>query len=244
MTATDETMDFGGRQRRYILVKPKTYDAKKTYPLVLSFHGNPASAQAQRAILPFETVSKEEAIVAYPNAVESDWDFAANDNTDVPWMRPLVDEIAKKVTIDPKRVLGYGYSGGAYFISQAACRVGGVFKMITIGAGGAPEKYRDDQTESEQGCIPCDGGPVAALIVHGMNDTSEVPFAGGDFARKCWAETNACTQDDLVDSKAPCKTYKGCSAGHDTMWCPVPDLGHELWLPSMQVAWDMFKALP
>ena len=34
VTLTKETMDFAGRTRRYLLAKPKDYDAAKTQPLV------------------------------------------------------------------------------------------------------------------------------------------------------------------------------------------------------------------
>ncbi|MBX3229599.1 MAG: hypothetical protein KIT84_04630 [Labilithrix sp.] len=245
VTVSEEKMSFQGRERRYLLVKPKSYDAERTYPLVLSFHGNPGYPEYQRNLLPFESVSKDDAIVVYPAAAHDDWDFQPTDNVDIPWMLPLVDDVASKVNIDKARVLGYGYSGGAYFISAAACRVGGIFEMIAILSGGAPEAYKEGQATTTQGCVVCDGTPLATLVVHGMEDKSVVPFEGGDFARKCWAETNGCTQDELEDSEpSACQTYKGCSAGHPTKWCAVPGQGHDAWKPSMQVAWDMFQALP
>ena len=139
-------------------------------------------------------------------------------------------------------MLGFGYSGGAYFLSQYGCRVGGApFKMIAFISGGAPQGYKDDG-EDEDSCLPCKGDRVPMFIAHGMNDMTEVPFSGGDFARQCWAATNGCSENDLTDATAPCKTYNGCT--QPVTWCPVPNQDHAPWQPGMQQAWDMFKALP
>ncbi|MBN9163151.1 MAG: hypothetical protein BGO98_36625 [Myxococcales bacterium 68-20] len=56
---TKETMSHGGRTRTYYLAIPTDYDANKSYPLVLSFHGNPGSAEGMSKGLPFDSVSPE-----------------------------------------------------------------------------------------------------------------------------------------------------------------------------------------
>jgi polyhydroxybutyrate depolymerase len=237
-------MDFNGSTRHYILSKPKTFDAGKKYPLVLNLHGNPALPQNEKDVLPFDTVTKQEAVIAYPGAANgSDWDFSLPDdgNPDMPFIKALIDELATKASIDPDNVLGFGYSGGAYFLSQYACRVGGVLKMVAIVSGGAPEPHPGDQQRDDD-CVICPGGAVPMFIAHGMNDQTEVPFEGGDYARICWAETNGCNADDLTDVEAPCKKYNGCD--QPLTWCPVPNQDHAAWVPSMQRAWDMFKSLP
>lgn len=245
VVTTDETMVFGGNTRHYLLSKPKDFDANKKYPLVLNLHGNPSSAQAEKDAMPFDTVTKQEAVIVYPTAANgADWDFtpSQDDNPDMAWIKPLIDELANKASIDPSRVLAFGYSGGAYFLSQFACRVDNVasiVKMIAIISGGAPEPKA---SEPKDQCVACTGGAVPMLIAHGMTDASEVPFEGGDYARVCWAQTNGCTEDSLSDADAPCKTYNGCN--QSLAWCPVPDHGHEPWGEGMKHAWDMFKALP
>jgi len=42
----------------------------------------------------------------------------------------LPDEIKTKANVDTTRVLGYGYSGGGFFLTQFTCRFGGIFKAI------------------------------------------------------------------------------------------------------------------
>lgn len=241
----DETFVFNGNTRRYLLSKPTKFDAAKKYPLVLNLHGNPARPEDELAALPFDSVTKQEAVIAYPAAANgSDWDFSlpSEGNPDMPFIKALVDHLAETASVDPKRVLAYGYSGGAYFLSQFACRVenvASIVKMIAIVSGGAPEtRNGEDETQ----CAPCVGGAVPMFIAHGVNDQSEVPFEGGDYARQCWSGTNGCGENDLSDSTAPCKKYNGCK--QQTSWCPIPNHGHEPWPEGMQLAWDMFKALP
>lgn len=243
---TEESFEFQGQTQKYLLVKPTNYDAAKKYPLVLNLHGNPAKPQNEVDAMPFDTVTKQDAIIGYPGATDgSDWNFAApsQGNPDMELMPAIVDEIASKVSIDKTRVLGFGYSGGAYFLSQYGCRVGGApFKMIAFFAGGAPQGY-SDLGEDEDSCLPCKGNRVPMFIAHGLNDNSpDVSFQAGDFARQCWAATNGCNENDLTDATAPCKTYNGCN--QPVTWCPVPNQDHGPWQGAMQQAWDMFKALP
>jgi polyhydroxybutyrate depolymerase len=247
-TTTEEKMDFGGRERLYYLTKPKKLDASKKLPLVINFHGNPGTPQGEMGAMPFEKVTKEDAIIVYPRAAYEDgenawsWDFSLpDDNADMPWIPELIDDIAKKVSIDKDRVLAFGYSGGAYFLSQYACRVkvGGFIKMVAFVSGGAPQAV---DGEDENSCVQCPGGDVPIFIAHGENDTSDVAFIGGDTARQCFAKTNGCTDDDLTDITAPCKSYGGCN--QPVTWCPVPNHGHEPWSDGMKQAWDLFKALP
>lgn len=244
VVTTEEKLVFGGITRRYLLSKPTKFDAAKKYPLVLNLHGNPGHPEDEIGILPFDTVTKQEAVIAYPEAANgSDWDFSLPDdgNPDMPFIKGLIDHLAETASVDPARVLAYGYSGGAYFLSQYACRVddvASIVKMVAIISGGAPEPH---EGEDENQCVPCKS-QVPIFIGHGENDRSDVSFEGGDYARRCWAGTNGCGEDDLTDGTAPCKNYNGCQ--QPTTWCPIPNHGHEPWTAGMQLAWDMFKSLP
>ena len=74
LVTSKETMELRGRTRDYILAKPKDYDENKSYPLVLSFHGNPGNAEAWRAAYRSTRVSKSDAVIAYPGA-GNNWDL-------------------------------------------------------------------------------------------------------------------------------------------------------------------------
>lgn len=247
VTITTETTTFAGKSRKYVLAKPNDYDAAKKYPVVMVLHGNPGNAEGMAAALPFHTISKRDAIVVYPNALNDEWDQYtpnADGNVDVGWFPELLTELGKKLSIDPKRVLGYGYSGGAFMVVQVSCRASGVFSAIGVLAGGGPDEPNvTDPPRNDDGCITCAGAPVAAIIMHGESDGT-VTFDSGDYTRKCYARYNGC-KETLVPAKvSPCQAYEGCAAGKPVQWCAVPGQDHSPWKPSMQAAWDMFRALP
>ncbi|HVH40736.1 MAG TPA: PHB depolymerase family esterase [Labilithrix sp.] len=243
---TDETMEFGGKTRSYILVVPEGYDASKSYPLVLSFHGNPSSATFQASHLPFESVSKEAAVVVYPQASTSDWDLytATDGNADMSWIRALPEEIAtKKASIDRKRVFGFGYSGGGFFLSQFACRFGDVFKAISINAGGGPDEDEMGYGTLANGCYQCPGGPVATIVTHGSLDVVVTP-SSGERAKSCFAAYNGCKSSVSASAPSPCEEYDDCATGKPVKWCRIPGQSHLPWNKAMTTAWDFFSALP
>lgn len=244
VTITTETMDFGGATRSYLLAKPVDYDAKRSYPLVLSFHGNPGRAENMARIIPFDAVSKKEAIIVYPQALNGAWDLytPTESNSDMYWIEVLPAEIAKKVNIDPLRVYGFGYSGGGFFLPQFTCRIGGVFKAISVNAGGGPDEEQMGYGKHDNGCYVCPGGPVAIIVTHGGKDTAVVPESG-DFTKTCFATTNGCGETVSPSAPAPCETYDGCPADKPVKWCLIPDQGHGVWPNAVTEAWAFFKSL-
>jgi polyhydroxybutyrate depolymerase len=249
VTVTNETMTFGGMSRLYILAIPKNYDASKSYPLVLSFHGNPANAKAQADNLPFHAVSGQEAVIAYPQAASADsgafsWDLYTppDSNADFDFIKALIDEIkTNKANIDKTKVLGFGYSGGAFFISQYACQFGGVFKAISINAGGGPDQLNTDKRPN--GCFICPAGPVPTIVTHGAAD-QEVSVDSGEFTAACYAATNGCADTTSATTPAPCVLADGCPTDKPLKKCIIPGLGHAPWDGAMREAWAFFKALP
>lgn len=242
---TKETTEFGGKTRSYILGIPKSYDENKSYPLVLNFHGNPGTAEAQAAYLPFDSVSKSDAIIAYPQADGTDWDLytATEWNADMDWIHGLPQEIAAKANIDTGRVFGFGYSGGAFFLTQFTCRFGDVFKAVSINAGGGPDEPNMDFGKYENGCYQCPGGPVAAIVTHGKADGVVEP-ASGETTKECYATFNGCSDSFSDTTPAPCQLADDCPDDKPVKWCLIPGLGHGAWDQAMAEAWTFFKAQP
>ncbi|HVH45815.1 MAG TPA: PHB depolymerase family esterase [Labilithrix sp.] len=242
---SNETMEFGGKTRSYVLGKPKNYNANKAYPLVLSFHGSPGAATAQAAGLPFDSVSKAAAVIVYPQAATENWElYAPNEtNPDMGWIHALPDEIATKANIDKSKIFGFGYSGGGFFLAQFTCRFGDVFKAISINAGGAPHEPEMGYGKHDNGCYQCPGGPVATIVTHGAADP-EVEPGSGEFAKTCFATFNGCG-DTLSDTTpAPCQQVDGCPADKPVKWCLIPGQGHGPWAQAMTEAWSFFSAVP
>ena len=245
VVVTTETMEFGGISRKYLLGKPVDYDPAKSYPLVMSFHGNPAVAEDMVKFMPFDSASKKEAIIVYPQALNTAWDLytPTDSNADMHWIEALPAEIAKKVNIDTARIYGFGYSGGGFFLPQFTCRFGGVFKAISVNAGGGPDEAQMGYQKHANGCYVCPGGPVAIIVTHGAEDGEVVP-ASGDFTKTCYATTNGCGGSASPAAPAPCETYDGCPTDKPVKWCLIPGLGHGVWPNAVAEAWNFFKSLP
>jgi polyhydroxybutyrate depolymerase len=237
---TDESMLFGGLKRTYILAKPSNYTPTKAYPLVFVFHGNPGKASDMRASNPFDAASHDQAVIVYPQGLGHNWDlynpFATNN--DMPWIQALATEIATKVNIDRARVFGHGFSGGAFFVAQMACRLGAFFEAISVHAGGGPEETQVAVPRWPNGCVQCAGGPTPTLVVHGASDTTVVPQSGA-YTASCYATTNGCGTK-LTATTAPCEAYD-CPTSSPVELCMVPSLGHQIWSAATDKAWRFFQ---
>jgi polyhydroxybutyrate depolymerase len=245
VTLTNETMTSGAQSRNYVLAVPVDYDAGKKYPLVLSLHGDGGSGASMQKYFPFDTASKREAIVAYPSGIGSTWDIGTDSstNTDMAFLRSLVDEVAGKYNVDKTRVLGQGYSKGAFMVNLLACHFSGLFRAIASNAGGQPQD------------TACPAGPVAAFVFHGDADGTVDPTSGS-YDGYFWATVMDGCQDPgtaggalagapTTDTQpAPCKKYDGCAAATPVTWCLFPGVGHVVAPNANAIAWQYFKALP
>lgn len=237
---TTETFQHEGGARIYILSVPVDYDAAKKYPVYMFLHGNPGTAEQMTTAFPVDPVTKNEAIVVYPNAATVDWDHTLKDNTDVTYLKALIDEVAKKVSIDPQRILLSGWSGGGFMASQVACRYAGLFRAIGIHAGGAP--YDPENTDPNY-TPTCDGASIATIVTHGDQDGA-VGVGSGQYAGQYWAEHAGCQGTTSASMPDPCKDYDGCPADKPVKVCIVAGHGHPLWNRAHEVTWAWFKSLP
>jgi polyhydroxybutyrate depolymerase len=236
---TTEDYEFNGNARKYILSLPVDYSTAKKYPLVLELHGNPGTAEFMRDVYPFAAVSKRDAIVVYPNALGTDWDLFSQDNPDMGFVRSLTDALAAKYSIDRQRVFGVGWSGGAFFVNQLACRYSGLFRAIASHAGGAP---LDVEPGNPSTYAKCTGGPMAIFITHGTSDGT-VDFGSGVSDAVVWASINGCQSGKTDATPPPCQKNVGCPASAPVVFCPVEGGTHALWSQALQGSWDFFKSL-
>lgn len=242
LTAVSTT--FGGQARNYLLGVPRDYDPSRTYPLVMLFHGNPGTRERMRKDAPFEVASRRAAILVYPSAAEGGaWDLyePTATNKDMSFVRSLPAEVARSYNVDPSRVFGFGFSGGAFLMAQMGCRFGqSAFRAVSIHSGGGPNESRAGFAQRADECFVCPGGPLPTLVIHGDAD-GQVVKESGAFTARCVAETNGCSDFPKTSvAPSPCFAAPGCQKTVE--WCLVPNLGHALWDRGMQTAWDFFRA--
>ena len=240
---TTVNTSFEGKARNYMLGLPKGYDAKRSYPLVMLFHGNPGSKEQMRGYAPFERVTKRDAILVYPSALDGAWDLytPTETNKDMAWIRALPAELAGQYNVDQGRVYGFGFSGGAFMMAQMSCRFGqSAFHAVYINSGGGPQEDQMGFPKRDDKSFICPGGPIPTMVVHGDVD-GQVVKASGQFTASSAAKNNGCTDFPKTPvNPSPCLAAAGCQKA--AQWCLVPKLGHGVWDQGMQAAWAFFNA--
>ena len=127
------TLELGGRERSYLVHVPPKYDPKQPTPVVLAFHGGMTNA----AIMALASGLNEKAdkagfIVVYPNGTGKGnlllvWNsggfeksFAEKLPDDVAFVGAILDDLARRVNVDPKRVYATGISNGGMMCYRLA----------------------------------------------------------------------------------------------------------------------------
>jgi polyhydroxybutyrate depolymerase len=187
-------------------------------PLLLALHGYSSNASELESYFGLDQGARDRGIVlAYPegtydaqhnrfwNATDACCDFDRTGVDDAGYLAGLIDEIAARVAIDPRRVYVAGHSNGGFMSHRMACAHADKVAAIASLAGATFLHPAD--------CDPSE--PVAVLQVHGTADDT-VRYEGGSLAElgapgasarypgaaetvALWAVADGC-QPGLVDS--------------------------------------------
>jgi polyhydroxybutyrate depolymerase len=164
-------------QRTYLLHLPSNYQAGKTYPLVLAFHGGGGTSNSMKKLTGFNRVADQAGfIVAYPAGYQGYWadgrpesPAAQQGIDDVGFVSQLVDTLVQEYGVDPKRVYATGISNGGNFSQRLGCELANQITAIAVVAAGMPSNLADT-------CQPA--RPVPMTLIFGTDDPI-YPFAGG-----------------------------------------------------------------
>jgi polyhydroxybutyrate depolymerase len=224
------TLDIDGRAGEYAVVLPAEYDPTRAYPLAFAFHGaNRTHIDCwRRDCLGFAQSFASDAIVVFMRSFAAGWNDEALE-PNVTFFGRLLAKMKAEYCVDQGRVEVAGTSSGAHFSNILACRLGDQLQSTAPVAGTLIE--RDD-------CV----GRVAALVVHGIDDT-QVPFANGEVARDFYAARNGCSnitvppiadihaqiraaRDQMLGMSA-CVDYQDCDPGYPVRWCEHSEGGYD-----------------
>jgi polyhydroxybutyrate depolymerase len=223
------TLEAGGRTRSYLVHIPPKYDSKQATPVVLAFHGGAINASIMVIFCGLnETADKEGFIAVYPNGTGQfdkmlTWNggnccgYAQSNNVDdVGFTRALLDDLAKVVTLDAKRVFATGISNGGIMCYRLASELSDRIAAIAPIAG----------TMETATCNP--KRPVSVIHFHGTDDEF-VPFKGGigdrklfqivfhsvDYSIQAWVKADGCPEKPVV-SDMPTKIDDGTTVQRKT----------------------------
>jgi poly(3-hydroxybutyrate) depolymerase len=282
------TIAVGNLQRRYRVHLPKKYDASHPTPVIVAFHGGGGNPESMVRLSGLNTKADEAGfIVVYPygsgldperrltfNAGNVGGYAMQNKIDDVGFVRALLDDLEKAVSVDTNRVFATGISNGgmmAYLVaSELSCRIAAIAPV----AGPMGTKT----------CNP--KRPVSVMHFHGTADEL-APFKGGkgkgtanvpailrpvfysvDHSVQSWVKANGCAEEpqivalpDNADDgmRVTRKTWGGGREGAEVVLIKIEGGGHT-WpgmeppvamlgkatrdLSANDLMWEFFQAHP
>ena len=172
---------LAGGDRSTSVDLPYGYSQNNPAPLLLDLHGFRSNSFNEQRFSRLSNVARENGFVyAAPdgsrdsngdqfwNASNSCCNFDHAKIDDAAFIKSLIDEIAKKVSIDPRRIYIFGHSNGAFMSYKFACTYPDTVAAI-VGVAGAMDLVGNDCAISS---------PVSVLEIHGTSDPI-VGFTGG-----------------------------------------------------------------
>ncbi len=230
VNVTNNNIQVAGDARMYVLSVPKTYDASRSYPLIVALHGDGQNADGFRQFLNLDDLTGNDAITAYPDGVVELF-TPYDQNGDQQLVEAVINEVKGKLSINASKVWGFGYSKGGFVLNELACRKPGLFTAFAAHAAGAP-------SEMAAQCPGILGLPV--MMTEGDRNLD----IGATYAAQYWAAVNGCGANLSASSPAECQKYDGCPSGKPVVYCLAPGVTHfPIWNQATKVSWDFYKTL-
>ena len=159
-------------RRTYVVHAPAGYDASRTYPLMISYHGSGGTGTGQETKTGFDAIADAYGFfVAYPDAINGVWNSdLADPCNDFPATQQMIGAIEHAYAIDPSRIYASGFSEGAGFTQDLACEMPGQF-------AGYAAVSANLHAAQETACTAA--VPSTYLVFHGTADPCS-PYGGGD----------------------------------------------------------------
>jgi polyhydroxybutyrate depolymerase len=234
-TGEPQSITVGGDRPAKVYV-PSSYDPAKPTPLVVLLHGYGASGSLQELYLNIKKQAEEQGFLyvnpdgttdasgkRFWNATKACCDYGDTGVDDEGYLMSLLDEIAAKANVDPKRVHFFGHSNGGFMTYRMACNHADRIAAVGVLAGAMP-------IDASQ-CAP--SGPVSVLHVHGTADET-IAYEGGSVAAGIeaypgaqesvgrWLITDSCAEGPFTESKAD---FEANLPGEDTTERVSPGCG-------------------
>ena len=224
------TLQVDGRTRSYIVHVPPKLDPKQPTPVVLAFHGAATNASIMALSSGLSDKADEAGfIVVYPNGTgKGDMFLVWNAGgwhgpkaeelpDDVKFVTALLDDLAKVVNVDPKRIYATGMSNGGMMCYRLAAELSNRIAAIAPVSG----------TMAVEKCHP--RRPVPVMHFHGTDDKL-VPFEGPDQRTakvlafksveetiRTWAKIDGCPSE-AEDHQAAAQGRRRHERGTQDLW--------------------------
>lgn len=259
------TLTHANLQRSIRVHVPASYDPTRPTPVVLDFHGYTMSAQSQEDLTRLPEKADEAGFIAVHadgTGAPRGWNGgdccgtpATTNLDDVGFVLALLDELERRLCVDPDRVFATGFSNGGFLSHRLACEAADRIAAIAPVAG----------VMGVDACAP--SRPVPVMHTHGTAD-GIVPYNGGGLTGyrsvattvAGWAARNGCTGEPIetfAQGDARCVAHRGCAGGAEVVLCTITGGGHTWpgggYFPGGHIStdlsitdamWDFFSAHP
>ncbi|HXW88296.1 MAG TPA: PHB depolymerase family esterase [Streptosporangiaceae bacterium] len=227
---TRRQLSVDGSARSYLIHIPPSYNGLRPLPVVVTFHGLGATAQAQLALSGFAAVADRNGfVVVAPQARRFGWDFLtppSRPGSDAAFVVALLRDLRSVACVDPQRCYVSGISNGAAVVFALACgNVGGFAAYGAVaGAFYSPRCYRAPPQPivyfhgTADRLVPIDGGRVFG-----------VPIAPARQSMAAWAAHNGCpagARRSVVASDVTLFSWAGGRGGADVDYYVIAGGGH------------------
>jgi polyhydroxybutyrate depolymerase len=229
------TLIVDGERRHYLLYVPKSYDAAKPTPLVISIHGYAGFPANQRSVSGWNKLADQYGfIVVYPAGTGFPLHWRASGTADsykeVDFFNRLLDTLEEKYNIDLQRIYVNGHSNGGGMTFMLTCTLSD--RIAAAGSVSGAYLYPWSQCQNQR--------PVPFIVFHGTADPV-VPYTGGPSESfdqpfvdvPAWvsqyAARNGCqsTPQDLPAVKEVTGVrYTACPEGADVVFYTLSGGGH------------------
>lgn len=166
------SLSHGGMRRSYLVHVPPQASAGKPLPAVLNFHGGGGNARAQKWYSRMdETADREGFIAVYPNGSGGvggrllTWNAGAccgwaalQRVDDVGFSAALLDDLARRIRVDPARIYATGLSNGSMMAYRLAAEIPHRIAAVAGVAGAMPLPWSAPAL------------PVPVMHIHSVDD--------------------------------------------------------------------------
>jgi polyhydroxybutyrate depolymerase len=241
-------VNIGRHHRSYRLYIPAGVPASAA--LVVMMHGYSSSAREAEVSSKWdETADKGKFVVAYPDGLDEAWNVdgagccgrpARQGVDDVAFIGAAVGDIAKNISIDPRKVYATGMSNGGIMSYTMACATD------TFAAIGAVAAVQLNSCQSPH--------PTSVMQIHGTDDRV-VPYAGGEGFNKMnfppaqesdafWRKVDRCANPSATTEGSVAISTAGCPDNRGVVLITVAGGGHEWPDFAAKALWDFFATHP
>lgn len=199
-TSTSVTVQFDGRPRSYVLVRPGT-PTVASLPVLVVLHGHSVTPQQELARTAFEGVTGP-AVLVYPAGIGESWNAghccAPAEQLGIDDAGFVADVLSRVLTTvpgaDPSRVYLAGYSNGAKLALTIACN--------------DPAPWRAVAVYGATRVAPCPDPPAVSMMVAASTGDPELTIGPGGSPKS----VEGFVEPTVEDQVASARSAAGCPA--------------------------------